>query len=228
MLFVMWQTTFISIGIYVMVEDHSLKSQKLCEDSHVWRYICFNVVFAFLLGISYFLFPGGGEGARARAMVCLVIHFGFTVWGILQWTALTDACAHLLDTQYKTLYEFQHICVVTNFVFFGFFVVHEAYLGHKLGLDFTLMSEIYRHNTQPPYSQFPAGTPVPATPVSGSTVAKFPPHAPGHLAHDEMHAEKTEHTTHSPLNEEDPLAKEYETIMGSKQPVHPIQLRTAP
>jgi hypothetical protein len=61
MLFVMWQTTFISIGIYVMVEDHSLKSQKLCEDFHVWRYICFNVVFAFLLGISYFLFPGAAK-----------------------------------------------------------------------------------------------------------------------------------------------------------------------
>jgi len=206
-LFVLWQNTFIVIGVYAMLEDRTLRDKPCGQQYHIWKYALMNIVFAFFTWVTYFVFPGGGEGARARAMVCIMFHFGFASWGILLWSKLSPACTHLLTTQYKTVFAFHHICVVTNLVFFGLLIIHEAYLGQKLGSDFTLMSEIHQHAPSYAYPGTMQGqftSPLPHAPpgmtsfVQGSGQAPPPEQMPPPLA--------------------DEYAKEYEEIMNAKTP----------
>lgn len=75
-------------------------------------------------------------------MLLAIVHAGFGTWGVLMWRNRTPECGAVIASQYRALATFHDISVVHNLVFFALYVAHEAYLGRKLGADFTLMSEI--------------------------------------------------------------------------------------
>merc|ERR1712139_108337 len=152
--FVVWVITFVGLGVFALSEDYSLKDKEMpCGKYHVWKYALINTVLQCFVFVTYFVIAGGGEGARARVMVCVLFHFACAVWGILLWTSLDPVCEKLLQEQYRTLYAFFHVCVVSNLFNFGLFVTHEVYLGPKMGVDLTLMPEIHYAVIQRPPSE---------------------------------------------------------------------------
>lgn len=154
LLFVSWQASFVCIGIFTMVTDHSIQMQTTCKGSSLFKYLSFNTVFAGMVLFTFLSWPGGGEGARARATLCMLIHFGLSVWGLLLWTH--HSCWTLLQAQYKTALAFHHMCVVTNALLFVFYTLHEVYIGRIVGADLTLMPRIMRDPEKPSPEYVPA------------------------------------------------------------------------
>jgi len=178
--FVMWVITFVGLGIFALSEDYSLKDKEMpCGKYHVWKYVLLNTVLQCFVFVTYFVIAGGGEGARARAMVCVLFHFAFAVWGILLWSGLDKPCSKELQEQYKTVYAFFHICVAANLVSFGLFLTHEVYLGPKMGVDLTLMPEIHYAVIQRPPSDHIPRLSDPGPPPADEG---FFPHEPPGLA----------------------------------------------
>jgi len=126
----------------------------------MWKFCMLNTVFCFFTCSSFFLFPGGGEGARARAMVVTIFHLAFGVWGILMWVNLDHACSKLLNSHYQVVVAFHHVSIVHNIFFFSLMFAHEAYIGKALGADLTLMSEVHQQSAQYPYGA-PGSAPIP-------------------------------------------------------------------
>jgi len=167
-LYVTWHIFFLIFGVYATSEDWDFKNNKCGHSTHMMKYVTMNLVFGFIACLSYLFFPGGGEGARARAIVLVAFHFGFTVWGILMWKYIEDSsCLSYLNGQYQLVWEFHHMCIVYNAIFFVLFFLHESCLGSKIHNDFTLMAEISRH---PHSSLMSPGSPPPSsggyTPIS--------------------------------------------------------------
>jgi len=178
--FVVWQISFIVIGLSFLVEDNSLKHQKLCQDFYIWRNVCFNVVLSFLVFVSYFL-TSPGEGARVRALTCLVLHFGFASWGVLTWTAMSKECQQILEAQYKSLFDFFRMSIVYNILFFSLFLFHEVYFGNKFQLDVTIMADIaFQGESYAEFPRFPDNTQPPkeGQAKDGSAPTTWLPHAP--------------------------------------------------
>merc|ERR1711964_661779 len=71
--------------------------------------------------------------------MCTVLHFGFSICGLLVWMQCEATCWTLLRSQYKAALAFHHMCVVTNFSLFAFYMLHEVYIGRHVGADLTLM-----------------------------------------------------------------------------------------
>merc|ERR1712054_280654 len=44
-LFVLWQNTFIVIGVYAMLEDRTLKDKPCGQQYHIWKFTLMNIVF---------------------------------------------------------------------------------------------------------------------------------------------------------------------------------------
>jgi hypothetical protein len=172
-LYVLWCIIFVALGGYVMIRDASFRTQPCGQSTHLWKYTLLNTVFCFFTCSTFFLFPGGGEGARARAMVITIFHLAFGVWGILMWERVSNTCMEVLRDQYETMYAFHHMSVIHNMFLFVFLLVHEAYLGQKLGFDYTLMSEIHP-GPSPAYYNANAGNGQPGVGV-GSMMPGSPP-----------------------------------------------------
>lgn len=139
--YVLWGVLFVVWGTMAVTQDWSITKQSCGKATHVVKYAVLNVMFTIMSVMSYLLFPGGGEGARARAVVILTLHFGFATWGFLMWSSVDTPCATMLNEHYQAIILFQHVAVVYNFLLMTFFAIHEAYLGHKLRFDLTLLPE---------------------------------------------------------------------------------------
>jgi len=195
--YVLWSIIFVALGGYAMIRDATFRTQPCGQSTHLWKYTLLNTVFCFFTCSTFFLFPGGGEGARARAMVITIFHLAFGVWGFLMWERISHICADVLSNQYETMYAFHHISVVHNLTLFMLMLFHESYLGHKLGFDYTLMSEIHPgpspayYNANAPGGQPGVGSMMPGSPNNGSP----PP------------------TDMGPINTD--IAKDYENIIKS-------------
>jgi len=157
--FVLWCVNFIVLGIYAMFLDSSLRHQACGMETHLWKFCMLNTVFCFFTCASFFLFPGGGEGARARAMVITIFHLAFAVWGVLMWLNLGHACSKLLNDHYQVVVAFHHVSIVHNMFFFSLMFAHEAYIGKAVGADLTLMSEIHQQSAQ--YAHLGSQAPLP-------------------------------------------------------------------
>lgn len=148
----MWYLVFVVIGITCLVDDSGLPHDACGSVTHIWKYTLLNVVFAAFVMITYFVFPGGGEAVRARAVLCCIVHMAFTVWGILMWLYMTDSCRSVLSNQFPAITAFQHICVLHNVGMWMFFLIHETWLGERLGYDMTIVPEIAKGSSRGPYS----------------------------------------------------------------------------
>jgi len=169
-LYVTYAYTMLFVGAYALAEDHAVQDNKACGQTyHLWKFCFLNLVLWFFSTVTYCVWRGGGEGARARAMVLTVFYLAFFMWGLLLWTSLSDTCGNLFNKQYHMLYAFHHISTITNGVFFFLFFLHESYLGKAFGGDLTIMAEVHhRYNsaTRPALApELPGGvmSPMPAT-----------------------------------------------------------------
>lgn len=109
---------------------------------HLIKYTFLNVVFMCIVVSSYFLWKGGGEGARARALMILLFHFAFMMWGGALWSELPNTCVQAFSTTYWRVLQYQKMCVVNNAIFFVLYSVHEMYLGDHMQCDYTLFVEL--------------------------------------------------------------------------------------
>lgn len=148
----LWYLVFVVTGIKCLVDDSGLSHDACGSTTHIWKYTLFNVVFAAFVMVTYFIFPGGGEAARARAVLCCILHLAFTVWGILMWLYMSDSCRSVLSNQFPVITVFQHICVVHNVGMWMFFLIHETWLGERSGYDMTIVPEIGKGSSRGPYS----------------------------------------------------------------------------
>jgi len=143
---VIYYITFTSVGISSMVVDRSLRQDNCGKTTHLWKYTMLNTVFAGVTLLTYGSFPGGGEGARARALMIAILHFGLGVWGLLLWSNLPE-CHAAIREHYQHIHFFHMVCVWHNLVFLMLYVSHELYLGERLGGDLTLIPEVRKHET---------------------------------------------------------------------------------
>jgi len=193
-IYVCYAYTLLFVGAYALAEDYAVSDHACGKTYHLWKFCCVNSLLCFFTCLSYCVWRGGGEGARARAMVLTMLYFGFFMWGLLLWQRMSPACANIFNKQFHTLYVFHHICTCTNGLFFFLFCLHESFLGKKLGGDYTIMAEVqHRYNT--PYR--------PPMDIS-------PPH--GHSSPSTL---QTMQTPPPPAGLPPQLSYEYEKIMQS-------------
>jgi len=178
-LYVVYADTLLFVGGYALFEDRSVVKQACGKQFHIWKFALMNWALWLFATVSYCVWRGGGEGARARAMVLCVFHFGFFMWGLLMWQNMTTPCSTLFDTQYKLLWGFHHVCTITNGVFFALFFFHETWLGKATSTDYTIMAEIqHRYNTpyRPPMDILP-----PPGPMGAASMPSISPPPPAGL-----------------------------------------------
>jgi len=132
-------------------------------------------------------------------MVLTIFHFAFASWGVLMWVQLSDTCADIISGQYSMMLVYHHISVAHNAIFFTLMLVHEAYLGSKLGSDFTLMSEI--HQQSPGFAAFTSDHPTSS------------PQPPGTLIGAQQPGSSAPPSDMPALNSD--IAKDYEDIIKS-------------
>lgn len=145
-LVVVYYLTFVSVGISSAIVDRSLRQDNCGKSTHVWKYVVLNTIFAAITLVTYVSFPGGGEGARARALMVSILHLGLCSWGFLLRTSLPDCIAVIRD-HYAHIHFFFVVCLWHNLVFLVLYVSHELYLGERLGGDLTLIPEVRKHDT---------------------------------------------------------------------------------
>lgn len=195
-MFVFWCSFVAGFGIVVLQEDIHGQAFVCNKTYHLFKHEIVNVAFMLAVVSSYFLWKGGGEGARARALLILILHFALATWGSFLWHDMDGACIAALEA-YGRVVEFLRVCVVHNLAFFMLYIFHEAYLGEAMQADYTLFVEIIGcGKSEYPYYTTPEnGAPLAfkyeassdPTGVSGifSPVAPPPdppPHSPPHLS----------------------------------------------
>lgn len=132
-IYVCYAYTLLFVGAYALAEDYAVSDHACGKTYHLWKFCCVNSLLCFFTCLSYCVWRGGGEGARARAMVLTMLYFGFFMWGLLLWQRMSPACANIFNKQFHTLYVFHHICTCTNGLFFFLFCLHESFLARNSG-----------------------------------------------------------------------------------------------
>jgi len=143
---IVYYMTFVTGGVSSVLMDRSLRQDTCGKSTHMWKYAVLNTIFAALTLITYISFPGGGEGARARALMISILHLGLGTWGFLLRTSLPD-CLAVIHDHYSHIHFFFVVCLWHNLVFFVLYVSHELYLGERLGGDLTLIPEVRKHDS---------------------------------------------------------------------------------
>jgi len=142
--------TLILLGGYALVEDQHIVSDACGKQYHLFKFTALHEVLWVFACMSYCLWKGGGEGARARAMVLTILFSAFTVWGCLLWQELTPLCTEVFDKQFKVIYTFHHVATLMDGVTATMFFVHELWFGKYIGADLTIMADVH-HRMNPIY-----------------------------------------------------------------------------
>jgi len=138
----LWYFTFLVLAATSLAEDVGISSESCGKATHIWKYCFLNAIFGLIFLVTYCVFPGGGEGARARAALCIIFHFGFLVWGYLMWVHMTTDCQDIMKNRYSNLYGYSQMCIVHN-AFCGIVIfLHETFLGTYVRSDYTVVAEI--------------------------------------------------------------------------------------
>lgn len=126
--YVIWLVAFLTWGGVTLHENAAISDNQACgKTTHMLKYITLNIVFISGVFLSYLLFPGAGEGARARATLLLAVHGALAVWGMLLWTSVEGTCRSKLSSIFPAIVLFEHVCIAHNSVFFLMFLLHESY-----------------------------------------------------------------------------------------------------
>jgi len=170
------------LGLYGLLEDHAVVNHACGHTYHVWKYGFLNMILWVFATVSYCVWKGGGEGARARAMVLTIFYFAFFTWGALLWQTISSSCHEVMNHQFHAVYVFHHASTVMNGLSAFMFLFHEAFLGKYIGADLTVMADV-QHCLNVPYE--PRGPDImsPAVSSSGIMTTNFKgPNAPTELS----------------------------------------------
>lgn len=191
--FLFWSSFLTGFGMFSLGEEPVGKAETCSSRFHLFKYSFLNVVFTVGIIFSYFLWKGGGEGARARATLLMILHLGLGVWGALIWGSMDQACTTSIsnDVYWRTL-QYQRMCTLSNLIFFVLYALHEAVIGDYVQADFTLFIELVgcgqKGPNELPYSmpQIPAQeqmhVPGNITSPGMQPVLDPPPHSPPQLS----------------------------------------------
>lgn len=172
-----WHVVFVVWGIDSLTSDHELHTTPFlytvtpepdlkrdvrdCAGAvHLWKYGFLNVFIAIFSVLSYFFFPAGGEGARARATLLTILHLALAFWGMSIWSGASATCNTVISQHFGEMYTFGRVCVWHNAVLFTLFLAHETFLGEELGVDLTLAA-IFNKETSATYDYFQTEGAVP-------------------------------------------------------------------
>lgn len=193
--FLFWTSFVTGFGILTLQEDLKGKAIACNAKYHLIKYSVLNVMFAGVVLFSYFLWKGGGEGARARALLIMLVHFALGTWGLFAWQYMGKPCIAVFDQSFSRILEYQQLCTVHNTAFFFLYLIHEIYLGEKMQADYTLFVELAGCGGKPmndyPYA-IPSATPAQDAAAYNVGVSWLvspgmqpapdpPPHSPPHL-----------------------------------------------
>jgi len=137
-----WHFILLFFGCNALGTDLGIRDIPCGQTTHAYKYALMNTFFALFSITTYCFFPGGGEGARARAMVMTIIHLAFFVWGFLMWYHLSPECSKIMEDNYTDMMIFLYVCVVHNALFGLLFLIHEFFAAEMLGFDLTLAAEV--------------------------------------------------------------------------------------
>jgi len=170
----------ILLGGYALAEDEQVSSDVCGEAYHIRKFTVLNLLLWVFATLSYCLWKGGGEGARARALVLAILYFAAFAWGSLLWQRLSPVCGQVFDKKFKVIWMFHHVCTMMNGLAASMFGLHEIWLGKYVGADLTVMAEVH-HRMNPVFSHvdrmnggLPAEGPYPA-PMNAPKVPTGPP-----------------------------------------------------
>jgi len=136
---VLTHTACTVVGVVALSRDWSVTDTPCGKASHIVKHCFLNLVLIAVTFLSYFLFPGGGEGARARAIALMMCSTAFLVWGILLMSDLRDGCGGVFTSHYPTMFLCVKMGVVYNSLLATSLLLHETWLGTRAGYDLTLM-----------------------------------------------------------------------------------------
>lgn len=177
--FLVWASFICGFGMFALGEDLQGNAMNCDKQYHLIKYTFLNVVFMCMVVSSYFLWKGGGEGARARALMILLFHFAFMIWGAALWNDMSNACTNAYSTAYWCVLLYQRLCVINNTMFFVLYSFHELYLGEKMQSDYTLFVELIGCGSKSSMDEFQYAMPTPA-PMEHAPMSHYPTsHAPG-------------------------------------------------
>lgn len=131
-----------TLGAFALYQDHAVVNNACNTTYHFWKYGFLNMMLWLFATVSYCVWKGGGEGARARALVLTIQYFAFFTWGVLLWQRITETCTEVMDKQFHYMYLFHRISTVMNGITAFMFLFHEAYLGKIVGADLTVMADV--------------------------------------------------------------------------------------
>lgn len=140
----------ILLGAYALYEDSDIVNNACGKSYHLFKFCGLNVCLWVFACFSYCLWKGGGEGARARAMVLTIFYGASCIWGTLLWQELSIACTEVFDKQFNVIFFFHHAATVFDGIAATLFFVHEMWLGKYVGADLTVMAEVH-HRMNPVY-----------------------------------------------------------------------------
>jgi len=138
--FILYYMAFFGFGITALISDSSVRSDPCGKSTHVWKYCFLNTIIAGGIFVSFLIFPGGGEGARARALMITILHLAFVVWGVLLWSE-QPSCLDVVRNKFIQIYTMYAVLIWHNTAFFIFYILHEMWLGKYCGGDLTLLPE---------------------------------------------------------------------------------------
>merc|ERR1711865_1095579 len=170
----LWHIGFLFLAMQSLIEDQGLRDTPCGKSTHVFKFASLNTIFAFFGITTYCFFPGGGEGARARAMVMTIFHFAFLAWGLLMWVHLTPACEEIMTVTFTAIKLFCAVCNVHNGIFGTLLFAHEMFSHQYLGYDMTLVAEV-TVTAGPAYP-----SPTNTYPISSPPAKKGLPHSTQH------------------------------------------------
>lgn len=133
----------VTLGVGSLFEDTSLRNDACGKTFHVYKYATTNTAYCFFFLATFFMMPSGGESARARATLCIIMYIGFAAWGILMQHYMTASCEQVLADKFKGMYFFLLYSIVHNSLFAAFIGLHEVFLGEWLGYDLLVIFELH-------------------------------------------------------------------------------------
>merc|ERR1711998_597302 len=156
---------YITLGVDSLFEDVSLRNDVCGQTYHVYKYATTSTAFVFFFLATFFMMPSGGESARARAVLCVIMYSGFAVWGTLMQFYMTDTCHQVLAEKFKGMHFFLLYSTVHNTAFAVFITLHELYIGHWLGHDLLVIFELHNkrggsNSAEPAFPQPPNTIPA--------------------------------------------------------------------
>lgn len=140
--YILWHITLFSGLLYTLVDQHPMRHEPCGQSTHAWKYLLMNCLWTFSAVMSYCTFPGGGEGARARAVTLIIFHLTLCTWGLLMHIWMSRVCSQVLDDKFGIINPLIYVCIVHNAFFGCMFLFHELCLGEWLGFDATLIAEV--------------------------------------------------------------------------------------